>query len=99
MRPLLILITVCFSAAAFAQSPAPKTAKSKAQAKPPTPMGCKLVGTVKGTKIWAGDCADATGLRGGVPAVGPAAEGSSLSPPEPAARPISKAVEGLEAKK
>ena len=91
MSPLLILITVFFSEATFAQSPAPKTAKSKAQSKPQTPMGCKLVGTVKGTKIWAGDCADATGLRGGVPAVGPApaAEGSSLSPPEPAARPIS----------
>jgi hypothetical protein len=91
MRALLILITVCFSAAALAQSPAPKTAQSRAQAEPQTPMGCKLVGTVKGTKIWAGDCADATGLRGGVPAVGPApaAQGSSLSPPEPAARPIS----------
>ena len=29
------------------------------QAKSSTLMGCKLVGTVKGTKIWAGDCADA----------------------------------------
>ncbi len=26
------------------------------QAKPSPPMGCKLVGTVKGTKLWAGDC-------------------------------------------
>ena len=70
MKALLVLFTVCFSAAAFAQSPAPKAAKPKAQQKPQTPMGCKLVGTVKGTKIWAGDCADATGLRGGLlPAV------------------------------
>lgn len=26
------------------------------QAKPTTPMGCKLVGTVRGTKLWAGEC-------------------------------------------
>ena len=26
------------------------------QAKPSMPMGCKLVGTVRGTKLWAGDC-------------------------------------------
>jgi hypothetical protein len=29
-------------------------------------MGCKLVGTVKGTKLWAGDCSDAVALRGSV---------------------------------
>jgi hypothetical protein len=78
-KALLILITVCFSAAAFAQSPPSKAAKSRAQPKPQTPMVCKLVGTVKGTKIWAGDCADATGLRGAAPA----AEGAPLSTPEP----------------
>jgi hypothetical protein len=88
MKALLILITVCFSAAAFAQSPPPKTAKPKVQPKPQMPMGCKLVGTVKGTKIWAGDCADATGLRGAVSGPAPAAEGAPLSPPEPAASPI-----------
>ena len=26
------------------------------QAKPRPPMGCKLVGSVRGTKIWAGEC-------------------------------------------
>jgi hypothetical protein len=26
------------------------------QAKPSMPMGCKLVGTVRGTKLWAGEC-------------------------------------------
>jgi hypothetical protein len=31
------------------------------------PLGCKLVGTVKGTKLWAGDCADASELRGTMP--------------------------------
>ena len=62
MRALLVLITVCFSATAFAQNPPPKTAKPQVQPKLQTPMGCKLVGTVKGTKIWAGDCMDAAGL-------------------------------------
>ena len=38
------------------------------QAKPSTPMGCKLVGTVKGTKIWAGDYVGASELRGATPA-------------------------------
>jgi len=84
MRALLILMTVCFSAVAFAQSPPPKAAKSKPQQKSQTLIGCKLVGTVKGTKIWAGDCADAAGLRGAVPA----AEGAPLSPPEPAESPL-----------
>jgi hypothetical protein len=31
-------------------------------------MDCKLVGTVKATKIWAGDCAGASELRGATPA-------------------------------
>ena len=30
-------------------------------------MGCKLVETVKGTKLWAGDCV-ASELRGAAPA-------------------------------
>jgi hypothetical protein len=70
MRALVILAAVCFSATAFAQSPSPKSGKKPplAQAKPKEPMGCKLVGTVKGTKIWAGDCTDAAALRGVAPA-------------------------------
>jgi hypothetical protein len=68
MRTLLLLITVCFSAAAFAQTPPPKPGnKPPAQAAPKAPMGCKLVGTVKGTKLWAGDCTDAAELRGAAP--------------------------------
>ena len=80
MRALLVLIIVCFSATAFAQSPPPKAAKSQAQSKPQTAMGCKLVGTVRGTKIWAGDCTDAAGLRGAAPT----AETASPSLPEQA---------------
>ena len=37
--------------------------KPLVQAKPSAPMGCKLVGTVKGTKFWAGDCTAASELR------------------------------------
>src|SRR5215217_4824318 len=37
------------------------------QAKPNTPIGCKLDGTVRGTKIWAGDCVEASELRGLAP--------------------------------
>ena len=78
MKALLILIAVCFSTAAFAQAPPPKTAKQKVQPKPQTLMGCKLVGNVKGTKIWAGDCTDAAALRGAAPT----AETGSPSLPE-----------------
>jgi hypothetical protein len=67
MRTLLVFAMVCFSTAAFAQSPTPTKPKPIVQAAPRTPMGCKLVGTVKGTKLWAGNCADAAELRGAAP--------------------------------
>jgi hypothetical protein len=69
MRALVLLTAICFSATAFAQSSPPKASKKPAltQATPKAPMGCKLVGTVKGTKLWAGDCADAAELRGAAP--------------------------------
>jgi hypothetical protein len=67
MRPLLTALALaCLSTAALAQTPTPK--KLAAQAKPKESMGCKLVGTVKGTKLWAGDCVAASELRGAVPA-------------------------------
>jgi hypothetical protein len=57
MRSLLILVAICFSATAFAQSTPPKVGnKPLVQLKPKELMGCKLVGTIKGTKLWAGDC-------------------------------------------
>ena len=50
---------------AFAQGPAPRVGnKPLVQIKPPAPTRCKLVGTVKGTKLWAGECEAATELRG-----------------------------------
>ena len=64
MRSLLILAAICFSATAFAQSAPPKLGgKPLVQVKPKEPMGCKLVGTVRGTKLWAGDCVGSE-LRG-----------------------------------
>ena len=57
MRSLLILVAICFSGTVFAQSAPPKVGnKPLVQLKPKAPMGCKLVGTVRGTKLWAGDC-------------------------------------------
>ena len=53
--------------------------KTMFQAKPGMPMTCKLVGTVKGTKIWAGNCVAASELRGSTPAE------EVSSPPSPAA--------------
>jgi hypothetical protein len=69
MRTLLILAALIgFSASAVAQTSAPKVGgKPLQQAKPLMPMGCKLVGTVKGTKLWAGDCVGSE-LRGATPA-------------------------------
>jgi hypothetical protein len=75
MRTLLILAAIVgLSASALAQTAAPKhSGKPLKQAKPRAPMACKLVGTVKGTKLWAGDCADAPELRGATPTPEPAA--------------------------
>jgi hypothetical protein len=68
MRALIIFATVIFSTSAFAQDAPPKVGnKPLAQVKPKEPMGCKLVGTIKGTKLWAGDCVGSE-LRGATPA-------------------------------
>ena len=57
MRSLFILVAICFSATAFAQSAPPKIGnKPLVRLKPKEPMGCKLVGAVRGTNLWAGDC-------------------------------------------
>ena len=68
MRTLLILAAIIgFSVSALAQTAAPKhSGKPLKQAKPP--MACKLVGTVKGTKLWAGDCLAPPELRDTSPA-------------------------------
>ena len=68
MKALVIFTAVCFSTSAFAQDSPPKAGnKPLLQVKPKEPLGCKLVGTVKGTKLWAGDCVGME-LRGATPA-------------------------------
>ena len=88
MRTLLILAAIIgLSASAFAQTGAPKIGgKPPVQAKPRAPMGCKLVGTVKGTKLWAGDCAAAPELRGATPTDEPAAPAPAPETNPPAAK-------------
>ena len=64
MRSLFILVAICCSGTVFAQSAPPKAGnKALVQVKPKAPMGCKFVGTVRGTKLWAGDCVGSE-LRG-----------------------------------
>ena len=64
----LVFALTLVSDAALAQAAPPAKrptvgGKPLVQAKPSPPMGCKLVGTVKGTKLWAGDCTAASELR------------------------------------
>jgi hypothetical protein len=84
MRTLLIVATfVGLSASAFAQTTAPKAGgKPLGQVKPRAQLGCKLVGTVKGTKLWAGDCAAAPELRGATPSAEPAPPPEANPPAE-----------------
>jgi hypothetical protein len=84
MRTLLILAAI-ISFLGDASAQAPKSGKPLKQTSPSAPMGCKLVGTVKGTKIWAGDCAAAPELRG----TAPTAE-SNAPAPTPEANPATK---------
>ena len=81
---LIGFVAIAFTAPALAQG-APLTVGGKpiVQVRPKAPIGCKLVGTVKGIKIWAGDCTDAAEIRGTAPA---AAAPSTL--PEQAAGAI-----------
>ena len=64
MRVLLILAAISFSAAAFAQSAPPRIGdKPLVQVKPKGPTGCKAVGRVNGTKLWADCVVRALGAR------------------------------------
>ena len=67
MRSLAVLSAIFFSTSAYAQDAPPKVGnKPLTQVKPKEPIGCKLVGTVRGTKLWAGDCVESE-LRGAAP--------------------------------
>jgi hypothetical protein len=68
LKFVCVVVALGFSAGAFAQTatPRPKAgSKPLVQVKPKAkgPAGCKLVGTVRGTKLWAGDCVSSE-LRG-----------------------------------
>jgi hypothetical protein len=63
MRIAVLLALFFIPAAAYAQdAAAPATQPSRiggkplALVKPSAPVGCKFVGTVRSTKLWAGDC-------------------------------------------
>jgi hypothetical protein len=58
MRLLIIIIAVGFSTNTMAQnsSPADVGTTQLVQAKKQVPAGCKFVGTINGTKLWAGEC-------------------------------------------
>jgi hypothetical protein len=88
MRTVLIVAAVIgFSAPAFAQTAAPKVGTKRLKVvRPPAPMGCKLLGSVKGTKIWAGDCAAASELRGTTPTAEPAEPALTPEPKPPDAK-------------
>jgi hypothetical protein len=57
----VLIVALLFSTSALGQTP-PKAkgptvgSKRLVQVKPATRQDCKLVGTVRGTKLWAGDC-------------------------------------------
>ena len=80
MRTILIAL-ILLPTVTLAQNTAPAKrptvgGKPVVQVKPSAPAGCKLVGTVKGTKLWAGDCT-ASELRTTLPA-----EEASKPPPD-----------------
>jgi hypothetical protein len=56
MRSFLIIAALMFSTGAFAQGTPKVGNKPLVQVKPKGPVGCKQVGTVSGTKLWAGNC-------------------------------------------
>ena len=84
MKAIMGLVALLFvTSAALAQNAQPKVAaKPAAHANAPAPTGCKLVGTVKGTKLWSGDCTDAAGLRGSDPTQPPEQPGDAIPPGE-----------------
>jgi hypothetical protein len=83
MTLLILAAVIGFSASVFAQTAAPKGSKPVKQVKPSPPMGCKLVGTVKGTKLWAGDCAAPSELRGTTAEPAAPAPAPEENPPAP----------------
>jgi hypothetical protein len=63
---LTSLFVLVFLAPSFGQTAPTAGENPSAQAKSKQSAGCKFVGTVRGTKLWAGDCM--TELGSGAPA-------------------------------
>jgi hypothetical protein len=71
MKLFLLSAALILSTSVYAQDaskPPTGGGKSAARMKPKAPLGCTLVGTVRGTKLWAGDCTAPDQLRSSVPA-------------------------------
>jgi hypothetical protein len=54
-----IFLVLALMGSSFAQNPPKAGKKASVQAKSKESTGCRLVGTVRGTKLWAGDCVSA----------------------------------------
>src|SRR5689334_9167145 len=70
MKLFLLTAALILSTSVYAQDaskPPTGGGKSAARIKPKAPVGCALVGTVRGTKLWAGDCTAPDQLRGSAP--------------------------------
>jgi len=65
---MLLTPTIALAQGAIPAKQPTVSAKPFVQTKPRAPVGCKLVGTVKGTKLWAGECTATPDLRTGTPA-------------------------------
>jgi hypothetical protein len=63
-----ILLMFAFVGSAFAQSAPTASRNPSVQAKSKRAADCKFVGTVRGTKLWAGDCTTPDQLRSSLPA-------------------------------
>jgi hypothetical protein len=71
MKLFLLTAALILSTSVYAQDaskPSTGDGKLAARMKPKAPVGCTLVGTVRGTKLWAGDCAAPDQLRSSIPA-------------------------------
>jgi hypothetical protein len=86
MKIGLSAAVLTFTTGVYAQTPSPPAVAGKqlVQVKPAAPVGCKLVGAVRGTKLWAGDCV-ASDLRSSIT---PAPENNDQSLTDRAARAI-----------
>ena len=84
----LLFGATLISGASFAQGAQPPKrptvgGKPIVQVKPTPALGCRLVGTVKGTKLWAGECIAAPELRTTTPQEDKAPTSSPETPTVP----------------